>query len=114
MSRHLGDVPDDEWDDLIDAFADDVLTRYQVSGSRAGSYSLYRALDDERERAMGIVPDEALRQAVARLLTHGPYLQYIGAGHYDGEIWVDIQRVLKAVRDAEFPPAPPRRMGDPP
>lgn len=54
---------------------------------------------------MVLIRDKALHQAVTRLLLHGPYLQYIGAGHYQGEIWEDLQRVLKAVRDAESPPA---------
>lgn len=52
----------------------------------------------------------ALRLAVVRLHRCGAYLQYIGAGEYGGSIWEDIQLLLKAAREAEFPPGPPRRV----
>lgn len=51
MARHLGDLTDDEWRSLIDVVVR-WLTRHQVSGSLAKDYSLYRCLDDERDRAI--------------------------------------------------------------
>jgi hypothetical protein len=51
-SRHLGELTDPEWQDVVDAFADDVLSRFNISGSRLRSYSLYKALDVERDRAI--------------------------------------------------------------
>ena len=51
QQRHLGELTEDEWMDLLNDFADLVVTRHRISGSIATDYSLYRALEDERERA---------------------------------------------------------------
>jgi hypothetical protein len=52
MAKHLGDVTDKEWEDLMKRLVA-WLTRYRIAGSIAGEYSLYAALDDERRRARG-------------------------------------------------------------
>ena len=64
---------------------------------------------------MGVSTAEltALRLAVVRLYTHGAYFQYIGPGQYGGSIWEDIQVLLKAAREAEFPPKPPQAIERP-
>lgn len=49
-TRHLANVTDDEWEALL-ALVVGWLVRLNISGSIAGDYSLYDALDDERERA---------------------------------------------------------------
>jgi hypothetical protein len=51
LVRRLSEFTNDEWDALRNDFADLVLQRHRVSGSVAGVYSLYTALDDERDRA---------------------------------------------------------------
>lgn len=51
MSRHVVDVGDQEWDRLLYEFADLLLTKHGIGGSRAGDYSLYEALTNEREKA---------------------------------------------------------------
>lgn len=48
--RHLGDLSDAEWADLLNDFADLVLHKHGVCGSLA-NYSLWRALDNERDKA---------------------------------------------------------------
>jgi len=50
MARHLKTVTHDEWADLQDRVLD-WLDAHDVAGSIAGEYSLYRALDEEREKA---------------------------------------------------------------
>jgi hypothetical protein len=50
-SGHLGTVSDRDWD-LLHAALHRWLQRVQVSGSIASDYSLYRAIDDEREKAI--------------------------------------------------------------
>lgn len=51
MSRHLGDLTNEEFQALVDAVADDVLARFNVAGSIAGAYSIYAALDTCYEEA---------------------------------------------------------------
>lgn len=53
MARHLAELTLEEWERLVNDFADLVLAKHNVAGSIAGSYSLYVALEDERERAIG-------------------------------------------------------------
>jgi hypothetical protein len=50
MARHLGDVSPREFQEVLDALGD-WLTVRNVAGSIAKDYSLYRALEDEWERA---------------------------------------------------------------
>jgi hypothetical protein len=50
--RHLADLTDDEWEDLMHDVADLVLARHRVIGSVAGDYSLYAALEEERNHAL--------------------------------------------------------------
>ncbi len=50
MSRHLGDVSDVEWEQLMGAVVR-WLKQTGVAGSIASDYSLYSALDDVRWRA---------------------------------------------------------------
>ena len=51
MSRHLGELSEEEWEALVNRFADEVLTPLNVAGSLAMTYSLYTALDREYRRA---------------------------------------------------------------
>ncbi len=51
MARHLRDVSDDEWEELHAALVE-WLVLNRVAGSIAKDYSLYEALDRERERAL--------------------------------------------------------------
>ena len=51
MARHLADATDEEWRELIDELVG-WLQRHNIAGSIAAQYSLYRALDDEREKAV--------------------------------------------------------------
>ncbi len=50
MARHLKDVTDEEWAELTEAVLA-WLVRHKVAGSIAHEYSLYNALDDEREKS---------------------------------------------------------------
>ena len=50
MARHLREVSDVEWEALIQALVT-WLQRHKVAGSIAMDYSLYQALDDERDKA---------------------------------------------------------------
>jgi hypothetical protein len=51
MSRHLGELSEQEWQALLDRFADDVLAPFNVAGSMAKTYSLYTAMNREYVRA---------------------------------------------------------------
>jgi hypothetical protein len=51
VSRHLGELSEDEFQALCDRFADEVLAPLNVAGSLALTYSLYTALDREYRRA---------------------------------------------------------------
>lgn len=52
MHRHVAALTEVEWRALCDDFADLVLTKHGVVGSIGGLYSLYDALDREREKAI--------------------------------------------------------------
>jgi hypothetical protein len=51
-ARHVAELTHIEWNALMNDFADLVLAKHGVAGSVA-DYSLYRALDTEREHARG-------------------------------------------------------------
>jgi len=57
MARHLQTVTDKEWDDLLRRVVE-WLKAYNVAGSIAEDYSIYNALDDERERAQKASADD--------------------------------------------------------
>ena len=58
MSRSITDLTRVEWNALVSAFADKVLTKFNVAGSIATTYSLYSALDREYARAIRNVKKE--------------------------------------------------------
>jgi hypothetical protein len=60
-TRNLWELSDRDFSALQNDFADLVLRKHRVAGSVAGVYSLYRALQDERDRARAVraSPDPA-------------------------------------------------------
>lgn len=50
--RHLGDLTEAEWDELVSAFSDTILARFGVAGSVAKNYNLYEALEMEYDKAL--------------------------------------------------------------
>jgi hypothetical protein len=64
LNRHLGTVTNGEWDELHDVIAD-WLFQHRIAGSILDDYSLYAAMDAERDQAAQLVRDRAqAREAV--------------------------------------------------
>lgn len=85
-TRNLWELSDREFAALQNDFADLVLSKHRVAGSVAGVYSLYRALQDERDdarpKATRLGQDVVTWQRAALIL--GEHLATTGPeGYYD-------------------------------